>query len=232
MEFFVGTSGWAYPWNEKRSLDWFVANSGLTAVELNASFYRFPSPNAVKTWAKKGASLRWAIKANRMITHISKFGEKAWEWWSKFHELFLPLDDAVDFYLFQLPPSTTPHSAPLIEKFAEKTNLQRRFALEVRNLQWFSEEWTKWAVDLGITLVSVDSPDFPRDVCNSDGLVYVRMHGRTSWYAHRYSDEELQEVAAKILKAKPEKAYVFFNNDTAMLDNARAMLQILKAKSR
>jgi uncharacterized protein YecE (DUF72 family) len=228
MEFFVGTSGWAYPWNEKRSLDWFVANSGLNTVELNASFYRFPSLNAVKSWTKKGASLRWAIKANRMITHTCRFSEKAWEWWSKFRELFSPLDGAVDFYLFQLPPSTTPQLARLIENFAKKTNLQRRLALEVRNLQWFSEEWTRWASNLGITLVSVDSPDFPRDVFNTDGLVYVRMHGRTAWYVHQYSDEELQEVAAKILKAKPDKAYVFFNNDEAMLENARTMLQILK----
>ncbi|MFB3889366.1 MAG: DUF72 domain-containing protein [Candidatus Bathyarchaeia archaeon] len=227
MEFFVGTSGWAYPWNEKRSLDWFVANSDLNAVELNASFYRFPSPSAVKSWAKKGASLRWSVKANRTVTHLARFSEKAWEWWTKFHELFLPLDGLVDFYLFQLPPSTTPQSAPLIEAFAEKTRLRRRFALEFRNQQWFSSEWTRWASDLGVTLVSVDSPELPRDIFNTDGSVYVRMHGRTAWYSHHYSQEELQEVAAKILKAKPEEAYVFFNNDEAMLENARTMLHNL-----
>jgi len=41
MEFFIGTSGWMYGWNEKQSVDWYVANSGLNAVELNASFYPF-----------------------------------------------------------------------------------------------------------------------------------------------------------------------------------------------
>ena len=56
------------------------------------------------------------------------------------------------------------------------------------------------------------------------------MHGRTAWYAHNYSDKELEEVAEKIMKAKPEKAYVFFNNDTAMLVNARKMLDIFKTQ--
>jgi len=76
--------------------------------------------------------------------------------------------------------------------------------------------------------VSVDSPDFPLDVFNTNGLVYERMHGRTEWYAHLYSDEELHGVAEKILNLKPKKAYIFFNNDHAMLMNSRDMLTILK----
>lgn len=232
MGFFVGTSGWYYPWNEKRSLDWFVANSGLNAVELNASFYRFSFSNMIKSWARKGRELRWAIKVNRLITHTFKFSEKAFNTWQKFRDLFAPLDANVDFYLFQLPPRTTPESATSIENFIEKTDLQKRFALEVRNLKWFDEAWVNWASKLGITWVSIDSPDFPLNVFNTNGLVYERMHGRTEWYAHTYSDKELEETADKIVKTNPEKVYVFFNNDVAMLENARKMLSILKGKSK
>ena len=78
----------------------------------------------------------------------------------------------------------------------------------------------------------VDSPDFPLNVFNTNGLVYERMHGRTEWYAHSYSDEELEEVAEKIVRAKPEKAYVFFNNDSAMLENSRKILSIFKTRSK
>ena len=230
MDFFVGTSGRYYPWNEKRSLDWFVAESGLNAVELNASFYRFPFSNMVKSWARKGIGLRWAVKVNRFITHFFKFSDEAFNTWQKFRELFVPLDANVDFYLFQLPPRTTPESVAPIENFVEKTGLQRRFAFEVRNIKWFDETWVSWASKLGITWVSVDSPDFPLNVFNTNGLVYERMHGRTEWYAHSYSDEELEEVAEKIAKAKPEKTYVFFNNDSAMLENSRKMLNILKTR--
>jgi uncharacterized protein YecE (DUF72 family) len=176
----------------------------------------------------KGQGLRWSIKVNRFVTHIFKFGEKAFQSWEKFRNLFAPLEANTDFFLFQAPPSLTPKSASQIAKFFEKTRLGRRFALEVRNSKWFNDEYTKWAAKLSITWVSVDSPDFPRDVFNTSDVVYVRMHGRTAWYAHLYSDEELKEVAERIFNAKPEKAYVFFNNDHAMLENARKMLSILK----
>lgn len=228
MEFYVGTSGWFYVWNDKRNLDWYATNSGLNAVELNAIFYRFPFPNMVRSWAQKGKDLRWAIKVNRLITHTFKFSDRAYESWQKFRRLFLPLEPIIDFFLFQLPPSMTTKSVPRIETFLEKTNLTGKFALEVRNLKWFSQEWRNWASRLGITLVSVDSPDFPLDVFNTSGLVYERMHGRTEWYAHVYTDEELKEVAMKIVAARPKRAYVFFNNDHAMLENSRKMMTILK----
>jgi uncharacterized protein YecE (DUF72 family) len=228
LEFYVGTSGWFYPWNEKRSLEWYVANSELNAVELNASFYRFPTPTAVKSWSRIGQGLRWSIKVNRFITHNFKFSENAFPTWEKFSCLFEPLDERIDFFLFQLPPSLTPEAAPRIEEFVEKTGLNQRFAFEPRNSAWFTKAYVEWASRLGLTWVSVDSPDLPRDVFNTGGGVYVRMHGRTAWYAHLYSLEELREVAERIVNAKPKVAYVFFNNDHAMLENSRKMLSILK----
>jgi len=231
MELFVGTSGWSYSWNLAGSFEWFVRNSGLNAVELNMSFYRFPYASVVRSWASKGKALRWAVKANRLITHTFKFGKRAFQAWERFRELFGPLEPCIDFYLFQLPPFMTPKFAPAIEKFILRTGLGMRFAIEVRNQKWFNRECVSWASKLGVTWVSVDSPDFPLDVFNTNGLVYVRMHGRTAWYSHRYSGEELREVAEKILKSGAEKAYVFFNNDHAMLENAREMTQILSSKN-
>jgi len=209
MEFFVGTSGWAYPWNEKGSLEWYVSNSRLNAVELNMSFHRFPLQSMVKSWARKGEALRWSIKVNRLITHNFKFNDRAFQSWQKFHGLFLPLESRIDFYLFQLPPSMTPDWAEKIGDFVMKTCLDFRFALEVRNNEWFSPEWIDWASRLGITWVSIDSTDFPLDIFNTRGLTYVRMHGRTGWYSHLYSEQELEEVVAKVLRAKPRKVYVF-----------------------
>lgn len=228
MEFYVGTSGWSYSWNKAGNFDWYVANSGLNAVELNASFYRFPFLSLIKSWAGKGEGLRWSVKVNRLITHAFKFGDRVLQSWKKFQNLFALLEPSIDFFLFQLPPFTTPKSAPLIEKFFEKTQLDARFALEARNLEWFDEKWVEWASTLGITWVSVDSPDFSLDIFNTSGLVYERMHGRTEWYSHLYTKEELREVADKILGVKPRKAYVFFNNNHAMLMNSRKMLSILE----
>lgn len=228
MEVFIGTSGWSYPWNEGGSLDWYVKNSGLNAVELNSSFYRYPLPSVVCSWARRGEGLRWSIKVNRLITHTFKLGEKAVELWGKFYKLFTPLDHLVDFYLFQLPPSTTPKSRGLIEDFIGKTGLDGRFALEARNIEWYDGGWADWASGLGITLVSVDSPEFPLEVYNTSGSVYLRMHGRNEWYNHIYSDEELKEVVEKVLDSKPKRVFIFFNNDHAMLINSRRMLNMFE----
>jgi uncharacterized protein YecE (DUF72 family) len=216
-----------YPWNRDGNLDWYVENSGLNSIELNASFYRFPFPNQVKSWASKGTGLRWAIKVNRLITHQYKFSEKCFSSWLKFRDLFKLLDANIDFYLFQVPPLLKPSIAPRLEVFIRKAELAGRFALEVRNLAWFEDRWMNWASNLGITWVSMDSPDFPREVHNTSGVVYERIHGRSSWYSHNYSDRELEEIMRSILKAKPEKAYIFFNNDANMLGNAQRMLRLL-----
>jgi uncharacterized protein YecE (DUF72 family) len=125
-------------------------------------------------------------------------------------------------------PDTQIHSG--YRKIYNKTGLSQRFALEVRNMKLFDKNYIEWASRLNITWVSVDSPDFPLEVYNTNGIVYLRMHGRTAWYSHYYTDEELEEVAQKIMKTNPEKVYVFFNNNHAMLENARRMLQIMQTR--
>jgi uncharacterized protein YecE (DUF72 family) len=97
-------------------------------------------------------------------------------------------------------------------------------------MKWFDKNYIEWASRLNITWVSVDSPDFPLEIYNTDGIVYLRMHGRTAWYSHYYTDEELEEVAQKIMKTNPGRVYVFFNNNHAMLENARRMLQIMQTR--
>ncbi|MHA1595232.1 MAG: DUF72 domain-containing protein [Candidatus Baldrarchaeia archaeon] len=231
MKIYVGTSGWMYHWNKGGTFDWYVKNSGLNCVELNASYYRFPFKNQVLGWARKSPeSFRWAVKVNRFVTHVFKMSNRAFETWVKFRNLFEPLDPKVDFYLFQLPPFIKPSETYVarIERFVSRAELGDRFALEWRHVEWFSERWEKWAEDLGITLVSVDAPDLPRRIFAINGTIYLRMHGRTAWYSHVYSEEELREVAEQMLSKNPRRIYVFFNNDTGMLVNGRQMMNILR----
>ncbi len=227
MKVFVGTSGWMYSWNPD-GLEWYLKNSGLNAVELNMSFYRFPFKNQVKGWAKKMKvkKIRWAVKVNRLITHFFKFSERALEAWKRFRETFYPLEEYIDFYLFQLPPKMGIKYKKRIEWFFEETELGERFALEPRNMEWFGIDLEAWSEEMGMTVVSVDAPDLPREVFSSNGMIYIRMHGRTGWYTHLYTKEELREVWKKIEEKNPRKVYIFFNNDHAMLENAREMLRI------
>ncbi len=227
MELFIGTSGWAYRWN-KRGLDWYARESGFNAVELNMSFYRLPQDKLIRSWVYKSSGLRWIVKVNRMITHICKFTGESLNYLDGFLNLFKPLNSLIDFYLFQMPPSLHPDSLNIIEDFFKQTGLTGRVALEARSVEWFKDDYADWAGRQGVVFVSVDSPKIPLKVYKVNGIVYLRMHGRSAWYNHYYSDRELEEAAGRILELKPDKVYVFFNNGDGMLDNGRRMLQILK----
>jgi len=227
---FVGTSGWSYDWNQGNSFDWYVENSGLNSVELNASFYRFPFGSQVYSWSRKTPrGFRWAVKVNRIVTHVYRMGFKAVSVFNRFASLFKPLEESIDYYLFQLPPFVEPSQNTVrnIERFFAKTGVAEKAALEWRNSKWFSGEWEEWASGRGFTIVSVDSPDLPRHVFNTAGTVYLRMHGRSSWYSHNYTVEELEEVACSVLASKPKRIYVFMNNNHFMLSNARTIMKIL-----
>jgi len=234
LEVYVGTSGWVYDWNVDGSFDWYLKNSGLNAVELNASFYRFPFRNQVVGWAKKTSSkpIRWAVKVHRSITHVHRLKEDALSIWIKFYELFKPLDRYIDFFLFQLPPTFrfSEENLNRIKVFAESTGLGTRMAIEFRDSSWFRSETIEFLKGLRVTVVSIDAP-IGRWIATSNDIIYLRLHGSTEWYAYEYSDEELLDIARSALKLKPKKVYVFFNNDHWMLENARRMLQILSLEA-
>ncbi len=230
---YVGTSGWVYDWNRDGTLEWYVRYSGFNAVEVNMSFYRVPRRRLVERWVRVGSSLRWSVKVNRVITHFCRLSEKALEHWRRFREVFRPLEDSglLDFYLLQLPPSyvPSPEYVRRLVKFVEEVNLGPKLAIEFRCVAWFKGDYVRLLGDYGVTWVSVDAPDLPRVIYTSNGIVYVRMHGRAMWYTYRYSRDELEEVARNIASVRPRKVYVFFNNDHDMLDNGREMMLILQS---
>ena len=224
MEVFSGTSGWAYSWNEGGDLDWYITSSGLNAVELNASFYRFPFKNQVTGWSRKGTGLAWSVKVHRSITHTHRFSAGAFPLWERFHEAFKLLDPFVAFYLFQAHPGLA--DADALASFAEACSLGERFALELRNPMLLMDDALCSHLQERLTLVSVDSP-VARNRIFPGETVYLRMHGREAWYSHVYSDRELGETAGILRDLSPEKVYVFFNNGPTMLDDARRMKNIL-----
>jgi uncharacterized protein YecE (DUF72 family) len=228
VELYVGTSGWLYDWNLGGSLEWYVRRTSLNAIELNSSFYRTPFPSQVKSWSVKGKSLRWSIKILKYISHYYKLSGRALELWDKFNSLFKPMDSLVDFYLLQLPPNfkSTQGNRTRLSDFARSTGLKWRLAVEFRDRSWVNEDTVGLCRDLEVTLVSIDSP-IGTEVWSSSDTVYLRLHGRSEWYLYDYSLEELRELSRAILELKPEKVYIFFNNNHYMLENARTMLKIL-----
>jgi uncharacterized protein YecE (DUF72 family) len=223
-ETYIGTSGWSYDWNLGNSLEWYITESRLNAIELNMSFYRFPYPNMVKSWATKGNNLAWVIKVHRSITHFQKLNQNAVDRFQRFKTLFAPLEDHIHYYLFQLPPSFS--DLPTLERFLDKTGTEK-LAVEFRHPSLFTNDLITWAKDHDILLVSIDAPKLPRTIMSTE-IIYERIHGRTAWYSHNYSNQELREIHQRILLNEPKTVYVFFNNNHKMLENAMRMNQLFR----
>ena len=150
MKIFVGTSGWFYDWNPD-GLDWYIKNSGLNSVELNASFYRFPFKNQIKSWSKK--NIIWSIKVNKTITHLYKLSEKSYPVWEKFYNLFSEMENKIRFYLFQMPPNFK--KLENVEKFLEKYKINEKFAIEFRNNEILNKNIEEWARELNLSLIHI-----------------------------------------------------------------------------
>lgn len=228
VKVYIGTSGWVYDWNPD-GLEWYVQNTGLNSVELNMSFYRFPYRNMVASWSRRGQRLRWSIKVHRSITHVRRMRETALPILEKFIPLFKPMDVLIDFYLFQLPPSYKCSDEYLgrIERIYYASDLGDRFAVEFRHPSCYTDRVIHWAERHGLTLVSVDSP-IATWITSSNRIVYLRLHGRETWYAYDYTRGELEELARQTIRLEPEKIYVFFNNNHWMLRNAQTMMEIYR----
>jgi len=227
MEIYVGTSGWFYDWNEGKNFDWFVKNSGLNSVELNASFYRFPFPNQIKSWSKKCKNIRFAVKVHRKITHNLKLKKEAKDVWYDFKNLFSPLEKNIDFYLFQMPPSFSLNYFDRTVEFFKGEKNKRKFAIEFRHNDWFNEKVVKEIEKVGLVFVSVDSPEIKSFIVKTNNIIYLRFHGRTNWYNHNYSKKELTEISKKVKELNPEKIYAYFNNNHNMLSNAQTFFHTL-----
>jgi len=70
----IGTSGYTYPWNKGKSnkFEWYL-DQGFNSVEINGSFYRFPTESWINNWkVKTRRNFRFSIKVNRSITHYTR----------------------------------------------------------------------------------------------------------------------------------------------------------------
>jgi len=65
----------------------------------------------------------------------------------------------------------------------------------------------------------VSAPRLPEDLPvvarqrAKPGVVYVRFHGRSRWYRHDYTLEELTAWAQRIAASRAREVWIYFNND-------------------
>lgn len=238
---YIGTSGWNYDgWRESFYLgtprkDWlrFCAER-FTGIEVNATFYRLQSRATFERWrAETPRDFRFAIKANRYLTHNKKLADPrapiALER-SRAAGLGLKLAAVV----WQLPHNFHKNMARL-EGFARALRGWRatRHAIEFRHESWFDDEVADCLGHHRVAVCQSDAADWPIWDAVTTDMVYVRLHGHTATYASAYSESELRVWARKARRwlAEGREVHVYFDNDAFghAPRNASRLIAILAA---
>jgi uncharacterized protein YecE (DUF72 family) len=148
-QFYVGTSGWAYPsWKpgfypEKLAQTKFLTYyaSQLNTVEVNLTFRQLLKDTTAEKWiSQTPEDFRLGIKAHQVITHIKRL-KGTEEFLPRFLATLEPLARAGKLgpVLFQLPPNMKA-DAKLLEDFMATIPKVIQTAFEFRNQSWFADD--------------------------------------------------------------------------------------------
>jgi uncharacterized protein YecE (DUF72 family) len=217
---YVGCSGWRY-WEWRDSFyaevpqpDWFKHYlKRFDTVEINASFYSWPTVANVRAWQRGLGKKRfvYTVKVCELITHVKKFkGTKTLI--RDFGMIADVLRDRMGCFLFQLPPSYG-YTKVRLNDIVSQLDPTRRNVVEFRHASWWNEEVYSAFRKAGIIFCSCSAPRLPDELIRTTDEVYVRLHGPKRWYRHDYSKEELETWAIRIRESGAKRAWVYFNND-------------------
>ena len=218
----VGCSGWVYRhWKgdfypaELPQKRWFAHYAdAFDTVEINASFYRAPTAAMWDAWrAKAPPGFRYAIKANRFITHLKKLIDVE-EATVQFIAMARTLGPHLGPILYQLPPTLKRNPERLAAFLALlPRNLEHVF--EFRSADWYDDEILGLLDAHGAGFVAHDLVGLASPRWASGRTAYVRFHGTGGKYVGRYSEDQIAQWGHWLreqVKAG-RSAWAFFNND-------------------
>jgi len=222
---FLGTSGWSYKdwvgpfYTEKDKSMLHAYTKVFKTVEIDSTFYRYPSKGTVMGWVKYSPEgFVYTAKLPKLITHEKKLDltEGIEEDLQKFIELIEPLylSGKLGCILIQLPPKFDKPKE--LEDFFKALPTHVRFAVEFRAPSWMKAETWSLLEKYHVAYTIVDEPLLPPEIHITSNITYFRWHGHGTrpWYNYRYRVEELEPWIPKIRETseKVEKVYGYFNN--------------------
>jgi uncharacterized protein YecE (DUF72 family) len=185
-------------------------------VELNATFYRLPTAEAVEGWASAvPADFTFAVKLGQFGSHRMKLRDAA-SWLPNHVERFAPLGARLGPTLVQLPPRWRRDTGRLDELLTVAPS-GWRWAVEIRDPSWLTDDVFDVLARHGASLVLHDLlADHPL-VLTTD-WTYLRFHGPHALerpYVDRYTGRRLWRLAdlARGWLADGVDVYGYFNND-------------------
>lgn len=240
VQYFIGCSGWFYwKWREKfyptqlPTSEWFkYYASRFGTVEINASFYSWPTPAGVKAWVNAAGRRKFlfTVKVCELITHVKQFTD-AETLVLDFGVIGDLLGARMGCFLFQLPPSFK-YSPERLEAILGQLDQNRRNVVEFRHASWWNEKVFAAFREKGTIFCSCSAPKLPDVLIKTADDIYVRFHGKDRWYRHDYTKAELSEWKQRIETSGARQVWVYFNNDHEgyATKNARQLAGMLKIR--
>ena len=220
----VGCSGWLYKdWRgivyptDIPQRRWFEHYQSLfDTVELNSTFYRLPTQDAVEKWAAVAEpGFLYAVKLGAFGSHRMKLRDPA-GWMGNHLDRVERLGEHLGPNLVQLPPRWK-RNVERLDEFLAVAPTTMRWAVELRDPSWVHDDVFAVLERHGAALCIHDLlADHPWEL--TTGWTYVRFHGpnaREQKYVGRYTGRRLRPVADRLgawLDGGTD-VYAYFNND-------------------
>jgi uncharacterized protein YecE (DUF72 family) len=229
----IGCSGFSYKeWREGfypkglAQSKWFsYYTQYFNTLELNVTFYRFPTINSLKGWYDKApAQFSFSAKVPRPITHFKKF-EDTERMITDFYGLLKEgLKEKLSCVLFQLPP-TLIYSKEKLEKILNQVDPAFKNVIEFRHESWWKKNIQTILKKHNISFCGVSFPKISFDdaVINTP-TCYYRFHGVPKLFYSEYDEAFIEKIYNQIAQNKKVKtAYIYFNNTASLaaLHNAK-----------
>ncbi len=186
-------------------------------VEINSTFYHYPTEKQIQSWLNRSPDkFIFTIKAPRLITHMKRLNNCKDEL-SLFFRLIKPLEQEkkLGVILFQTPASLS-FDIGLLDEFTDVLPPEYRYSFEFRNREYYNKDiydvLSRRKMDFAYVSESTGKPF--KDIVAP--FKYFRMHGSGTRYSSNYSDDELHDLADKIIRSSnngKNEVFVYFNND-------------------
>ena len=238
----IGTSGWSYDhWAGVLYRPGLPAGQRLAryleefdAVELNASFYRWPRPERFAGWRERlPEGFEMAVKAPRGLTHARRLREPD-EWIGRIVAGLHELAGRRGPFLVQLPPGMERDDERL-DGFLRRLPEWTRPVVEFRHDSWVDEAVFGILERHGAAYCVMSGAHLPCVLRATAPLAYVRLHGPDPerLYAGSYSDADLAWWTERIREWERagHVVHAYFDNDGEghAVRNARALRAMLAA---
>jgi uncharacterized protein YecE (DUF72 family) len=194
----------------------------LPTVEINNTFYQMPKTSVLEHWAEvTPPDFRFAIKASRRITHLSRLkADSAADSVAYLYKNLATLGAKRGPVLFQLPPFLK-KDLPRLTEFLALLPADHRATFEFRDDSWFDDDTYAALRSAGASLCLSEREDAtPPPLVETAPWGYVRLR------LEHYAEEDLAVWAGRLAATRWQETHVYFMHEPTAPAYAATLLQL------